>query len=231
MRDLNFRKQNCLIMSKRKILFVFLLFNLSVVTEITAKENDFGVWIDYSAIKKFHSATFGLVGEFYTIDNSSKVDRLSCGLKGDYQFLPWLSAGTGYMLINFYRAGYNELADRIYIQVEPSWHHSDFYFSFRERMQMTFFPESRTNALSSKYWRNRFEIVYKHNSSKIEPLTDIESVVRIGDHNFTPTLGYRITLGLNYHPSKNQKLKFYGMLTDGSIVSEYVLGVGYEIKL
>jgi hypothetical protein len=231
LRDFKFRMKNCQTMNKRKILVAFIFFNLLIITNLTAKENDFGVWFDYSATKKVRSATFGLLGEFYTFDNSSKVDRLSFGLKGDYQFLPWLSAGAGYVLINFYRVGYTELADRIYFQVEPSWHHSDFYFSFRERMQITLFPETRTNALNSYYWRNRLEIVYKHNATKIEPLTDLESLVRVGEATFSPTLGYRISVGLNYHPTANQKIKFYGMLTDGSIVCQYILGVTYEIKL
>ena len=231
MRGLKCGMKNNRTMNIRKILLTILLFNLLGISTTTAKVNDSGIWIDYSAIKKFHSATFGLVGEFYTIDNTSKVDRLSFGLKGDYQFRPWLSAGAGYMLINFFRVGYTELSDRIYFQVEPSWHRSDFYFSFRERFQMTLFPETRTNALSSYYWRNRLEIVYKHNSSKIEPLTDLETLVRLGEPGFSPTLGYRISVGLNYHPTKNQKIKFYGMLTDGSIVCQYVIGVGYEIKL
>ena len=193
--------------------------------------NDFGVWLDYSVVKKIRSATFGILGEFYTINNSSKIDRISLGLKGDYQFLPWLNAGTGYTLIHFYRPGYNEFADRFYFQLEPSWHHSDFYFSFRERMQMTIYPETQTNEVSSYYWRNRLEIVYKHNSSKIEPLMDLESLYRIGDAKFHPTIGYRVILGVNYHPTKNQKIKLYGMLTDGSIIAQYILGINYEFKL
>ena len=206
-------------MYKRKILVALLLFTLIGTSKLNAKENDFGVWFDYSATKKIRSVTFGILGEFYTIDNSSRIDRISLGLKGDYQFLPWLSAGAGNVVINFYRVGYIELADRIYFQLEPSWHHSDFYFSFRERMQITLYPETRTNALTSYYWRNRLEIVYKHNESRIEPLTDFESLVRMGAANFSPTLGYRISVGLNYHPSKNQKIKFYGMYTDGSMGS------------
>lgn len=100
-------------MPMRRILFATLFFTLIGLNELTAKEKDSGIWIDYSAVKKIGSATFGILGEFYTIDNSSKIDRISLGLKGDYQFLPWLSAGTGNVLINFYRIGYTELADRI----------------------------------------------------------------------------------------------------------------------
>ena len=229
--DLKFGKKKLQIMNKRKILVSFLLFNLFGITGISAKKNDFGVWIDYSATKKICSVSFGFLGEIYTRDNSSKMDRVSFGLKGDYQFLPWLSAGTGYVLINFYRDGYNELADRLYFQLEPSWHNSDFYFSFRERMQMTLYPETHTNAPTSYYWRNRLEVVYKHNSSKIEPVTDIETLYRFGDFNHSLTNGYRLTLGVFYHPTKNQKIKFYGMITDGTIVAQYVVGINYEIKL
>jgi hypothetical protein len=214
-----------------KIVAITLLFYFSGMTSAFAKKNDFGVWLDLAATKKIHSATFGLISEIYTRNNSSTLDRLSIGLKGDYQFLPWLSAGAGNVVINFFRAGYTELADRFYLQVEPSWHHSHFYCTFRERMQITLFPQTRTDALSSYYWRNRLEIIYKHDSSKIEPLTDLETLVRLGDANFTPTLGYRVTLGFNYHPTFNQKIKVYGMLTDGSIVSQYIFGVSYEFRL
>ena len=202
-----------------KIVAFTLLFYFSGMTSAFSKKNDFGVWLDLSATKKIHAATFGLISEIYTRNNSSTLDRVSIGLKGDYQFLPWLSAGAGNVVINFFRAGYTELADRIYFQVEPSWHLSHFYYTFRERMQITLFPETRTDALSSYYWRNRLEIIYKHDSSKIEPLTDLETLVRLGDANFTPTLGYRVTLGINYHPKLNQKIKIYGIYDKYIIVN------------
>jgi hypothetical protein len=98
-------------------------------------------------------------------------------------------------------------------------------------MQITLYPETRTNAITSYYWRNRLEIVYKHKAAKIEPLIDVEFLHRIGDINFHPTVGYRITLGANFHPTTSQKIKFYGMYTDGSIVAQYILGISYEIRL
>ena len=57
----------------RRILVATIFFILIGLNELTAKEKDFAVWIDYSALKKIGSATFGVLGEFYTIDNSSKL--------------------------------------------------------------------------------------------------------------------------------------------------------------
>lgn len=214
-----------------KISFFVLLFCILGVSEIFAKENDFGVWLDLAATKKIHSTTIGLISEIYTRNNSSTFDRLSIGLKGDYAVLPWLSTGAGYTLINFFRTGYQELADRVYIQLIPSWHHNRFFFSFRERLQMTMFPETRTNAQNSVYWRNRFESSYKENAWKFEPLIDLESLLHLGENKGNTKIGYRLIVGTNYYPTKNQKIKIYGMYTDGTIVSQYIFGVNYEFRL
>jgi hypothetical protein len=218
-------------MKRSKIFFLIVLFCIAGVSEIFAKENDFGVWMDLSATKKIRSANLGIISEIYTKDNSGTLDRISIGLKGDYAVLPWLSAGTGYVLIDFFRAGYRELADRFYLQLLPSWRRDNFSFSFRERLQLTIFPETRTNAANMLYWRNRFESSYKENSWKFEPLIDLESMYYFGHNNQIPRIGYRFIVGTNYYPSGNQKIKIYGMLTDGSIVAQYVFGVSYEFRL
>ena len=75
-----------------------------------------------------------------------------------------LNAGGGYLLMNFNRPGFNELRDRFYFQVEPSWHLSKFLFSFRERLQITLYPETRTNEPDAYYWRNRFESLHSGSS-------------------------------------------------------------------
>lgn len=214
-----------------KIVVCILLFYFSGMGGIFAKKNDSGVWLDMSASKKIHSATVGFISEIYTKNNSSTLDRLSIGLKGDYSFRPWLSAGTGYVLIDFFRTGYRELADRFYFQVVPSWRRDNFSFSFRERLQLTIFPETRTNAENMLYWRNRFESSYKENLWKFEPLIDLESMYYFGSNNQIPKIGYRFIVGSNYYPSANQKIKIYGMLTDGSIVCQYIFGISYEFRL
>ena len=218
-------------MPLKRIVILIMLLITSTFGNADAKENDFGIWIDMAAIKKIHSATFGLLGEFYTRNNSNSIERTSIGLKGDYSFFPWLSAGAGYLFMNFKRPGYMELRNRYYFQVEPSWHSSRFYFSFRERLQVTLFPETRTNASATHYWRNRFEACYRNSEWKFEPLIDLESLSLLNGADLKYCDELRILLGSNYHITNNQKIKFYGMLTTGASQDRFIVGIAYEIKL
>ncbi|MFZ4564683.1 MAG: hypothetical protein ACOYNU_14995, partial [Bacteroidales bacterium] len=123
-----------------KIILLIFLFNLTGVQKSLAKNDDFCVWNDINALKKFSASSLCLTGEFFTKQNSSIIDRLSIGLKGDHAFKPWLSGGAGFSLLNFNRLTYHENVDRFYFQIEPNWHLSNFFFCFRERMQITLYP-------------------------------------------------------------------------------------------
>lgn len=208
-----------------------LLLLVSAVTCAWAKKNDFGIWTDFAAIKKIHATTLGLTGEVFTKENSSTLDRMSIGLKGDYPLFSWLSAGAGFSLLNFYRDDYQELAERFYLQAVPTLHFNKLLIGFRERIQMTLYPETRTNALTSLYWRNRLEMTYTDSSWKFEPLTYFETFLHLDQHPSVYQSGYRFTLGTNYRLSDHQKIKIYGMLTDGTTVSQYILGLSYEFRL
>jgi len=214
-----------------KIILLLFLFNLAAVKRSTAKSDDFCVWNDINAIKKFRTSSVSLYGEFYTKQNSSIIDKLSIGLKGDHAFKSWLTGGAGFSLMNYNRITYHENIDRFYFQMEPSWHLSHFYFGFRERMQITLYPQTQSNAQTTYYWRNRFEIVFKKPKKKLEPLVDVESFYLCKDLDLSLFNEVRITLGANYYLAKNQKFKMYGMMTDGSVLNRYILGLSYEFKL
>jgi hypothetical protein len=195
------------------------------------KDTDFGVWNDLSVMKKIQSNSLGLFGAFYTNDNSRSIDRISIGVKGERPVNHWLNAGVGYALMNFVHPGYNELRDRFYIQAEPFWHLSKFIFSFRQRMQLTLYPHSQTNASNTFHWRNRLEVCYRNPTLKMEPLADVESWYLFGNHNDNHFAEFRFILGANYHLTQYQKVKFYGMLTDGTILNRFILGISYELQL
>lgn len=214
---------------RSKILILLLV--LTGINSLSAKESDTRTWIDLFATKKIKAATVGLIGEIYTMDNNSTLERTSIGLKGDYSFLPWLSAGTGYVLINFNHQVYHELASRFYFQVEPSWQVAKFLFSFRERLQITLYPDTKTQEINTYYWRNRVETVYKKGSGKVEPLASMESLYMLNDIDINPFTEFRFTLGANYHMTKSQHFKFYGMFTDGTHLNRYILGIVYNFKL
>ena len=218
-------------MTDKKTLILLILLMITGTTKIIAEETDTRTWIDLFAVKKIRSATIGLLGEIYTINHNTSIERTSIGMKGDYEFFPWLSTGAGYVLLNYNHPGYHELANRFYFQAEPSWHLSRFIFSLRERVQITLYPTSRSNEVDSYIWRNRFEICYKNEKIKIEPIISIESLYLLNHADTNPLTEFRYTLGTYYHFAKNQKFKFYGMYTDGTKLNRYILGVVYEIKL
>ena len=217
----------------RKFLFGALLL-LGIVLAANAhepKETDFGVWNDLSVMKKIQATSLGLFGEFYTNDNSRSIDRMSIGVKGDYSFAYWLNVGAGYALMNFVHPGYNELRDRFYVQAEPTWRLSKFIISFRQRMQLTLYPQTQTNASNTFHWRNRLEVSYRNPFHKVEPLADIESWYLFGNTDATHFTEFRFILGANYHLTKYQKVKCYGMFTDGTILNRFILGISYELQL
>jgi hypothetical protein len=214
----------------RTIIFIsFLIF--SGVSSISARETDTRTWIDLFATKKIKAATVGFVGEIYTMTNNSTLERTSIGLRGDYSLFPWLSAGTGYILVNFNHRDYHELANRFYFQAEPAWQVARFRFSFRERLQITNYPNSRTGEMNTRYWRNRFETVYKYGSKKLEPLINLESLYLLNDTGLNPFTEFRFTMGSNYHLTDHQLLKIYGMFTSGTYLDRYILGVVYNFTL
>ena len=217
--------------SRTKLFLLLFLLQFSAISNSFAKDFDTGAWIDLAATKKIHAVTFGLIGEYYFSENISTIERTSIGLKCDGQLFPWLSAGAGYLLMNFKRPGYLELRNRYYFQMEPSWHLSKFYFCFRERMQATFFPETRSATPDNYYWRNRFEVCYENESWKIQPLIDLESFYLLKELNVKLFDEFRFLGGANLLLSKNQKLKCYGMYSKGTLLNRFIIGVAYDIRL
>lgn len=217
-------------MINKKNLFLIFLLLVSVRFTLHAKENDFGIWLEAAAMKKFHRGALGVVGEFYTRANSTSIDRISYGFKGDYEIRSWLYAGASFTWMNFKRPGYVELRERFYFQLEPVWKCSDFTFTFRERLQVTRYMESRTGTPDAYYWRNRVEGGYRKPSWKLEPLISVESLYLIKGYDRNIFDEFRYIAGVNYHPFGNQHFKFYGMFTNGTSLNRFLIGLTYDIR-
>lgn len=218
-------------MMSKKTAALLILLTVSLLKSISAKENDLTSWIDLVTVKKIHSATFGLSGEFRTMQNIRTVERYGLGVKVDYAFIPWLSAGVGYVISKFKIPDRYERRDRYYFQVEPSFRISKLLFDFRERIQVTQYPGSPINLPPSNLWRNRLETCYKHTNWKVDPLISLESLYLFGDIYHRKFTEIRYSVGAYYHVTAHQKIKFYGMLTENSLLSRFVLGINYEFKL
>ncbi len=214
-----------------RIFVLIFLFTLLATGKGSAQENDLGTWIDVTAMHKIRSMSFGLMGEFYTKDRNQSVERASIGLKGDYALTPSLNCGFGYLLMNYYKTGYNELRNRFYLQSELGWHLSKFAFSMRERMQVTFYPETMASSKDTySYWRNRIKVEYNNGSWKLVPVVDVESFLLVGKGSRNRFDEFRYSAGVNYKLTRNQKVKLYGLLADTQKVNLFVLGVGYDLK-
>lgn len=215
-------------LDKKTLTLLFLLLFSGKLTSY-AKEKDSGIWLDFAAVKKIQKLSLGVVGEFYTRANSTSIDRISVGFKGEYRILHWLNGGAGITWMNFKLPGFVERRQRFYFQVEPYWKYSDFTFFLRERLQCTLYPESNTNYPSVYYWRNRFEIVYRRQNSRFEPLASIESLYHLQKVETKHFDEFRLILGANYHFAIHQKVKCYGMMTSSATLNRFLLGISYEV--
>ena len=217
-------------MLKTTIILIILLV-IFTLNHLTAKDNDSGIWVDLSAIKNIRSLTFGFLGEFHTYEYNKSIERIAIGGKFDWQLTPWISTGLGYMLMNFVHPDANEIRERLYFQLSPEWNTSRFNFNFRERIQVTLYPEAKTKTPAASFWRNRFETIYKGNGWKLEPLTSIEALYHLQGLGLKYFEEVRLTLGANYLMSQHQRLKVYGMYTNGIVQNRYLLGIVYEFTL
>ena len=79
-----------------------LVFLLLVILcgNVSAQDDDFGLWLDAFANKKIQSSEFSLYGEFFTRNNNRSIDRVSIGLEGDRSVFKFMKIGLGYLLMN-----------------------------------------------------------------------------------------------------------------------------------
>ncbi len=218
-------------MNNIKIVILITIVNLSVINLSKAENKTSGIWMEVAASKTIHSFVLGVNSELMTKENGRMLDRIGLGFKVDYHLLKWLNTGIGVEFIDFKRTSYYELKGRYYFQFEPFWNFSNFVCSLRERIQLTSTTEPQYNSPDFYYWRNRLEIFYQKKNWKVEPILDLEQWYHIGDFDHSITTGYRISMGANFHPGPTQKIKVYGMLTDGTIISRVMIGLSYELKL
>lgn len=209
------------------VLSVFLSFSKSL-----AQEHDLGTWIDLEAMHETGHVAYGLMGEFYTKDKNTSVERVSVGVKAGYPLSKTWNCNIGYLLMNYYKTGYTELRNRVYLQAEYKKRISNWAFGLRERMQVTFYPETMESSKEvCSYWRNRFKVEYRNSNWKVVPVADVESFYLVGKGSENGFDEFRYSLGVSFKLSKNQELKVYGMLSDTSDLQFYILGLAYDLNL
>ena len=210
---------------------ILVLFLLLVFDQLHAQSIDSGIWIDFSATRKIKSASVSLDGEFYTKDNSQKIDRNSIGLEGNYPVTSFLQVDAGYLLMNYTIKDYHEIRNRFFTAFEIEWHLSEFVFNHRERIQLTRKPLPGAAMINDLYWRNRFRMDYKKPAWRVNPSATIELFYSFGESGTKTIDELRYSIAAVYNLTQHQEIRVYGLWSDSVVRNLYVFGIEYEISI
>ena len=207
------------------------LFFLCAISNLYAQPGDSGIWIDFAATKEIKKARFSLDCEFYTKDNSRKIDRNSIGLEGNYPITSLILVNAGYLLMNYDMTDYHEIRNRFFSAVKIEWHLSEFVFNHRERIQLTRKPLPGDNIRNDLYWRNRFRVDYKKPAWKINPSATIETFYSFGKSGTKSIDEMRYSLAAVYHLTHKQEMRVYCLISVTTVKKFYVFGLDYQISI
>jgi hypothetical protein len=212
-------------------IFAFVLL-IIVSSRLLAQNNDFGLWIDAAAKKKIASTDLILCSEFYTHNDNRSIDRVSIGMEGGRNLFSTVNISAGYLMMNNNKTDHYELSHRMHTSAKFNCKISKLTFSFRQRLQVTRYPEKVLG--SSKYlnyWRNRIRVSYIIAESRTQPVIGIETFVLLNRFVSDRLDEVRYNLSAIYQLSSSTELEFYGLLSKTSDLNQYIFGIAYQIKI
>jgi hypothetical protein len=224
-------------------IFPLLLALLFVSPVIRSQTNDFGIWTSLGLEKKLGKWDLGSELELRTMDNSSKINRVSMEFEASYVLLKPLKVGLSYQFIDFNDTKYTDFQPRHRFNLFAigSQKLGNFNFSLRERLQLTTKDESdriKSSGAIDTYkinpawvWRNRLKISYNIPHCKITPYGSFETFYQLNNPDGNVFDDLRYTIGVGYSLKKRHKFNLY-YLIDNEInvknpVRGFVLGAGY----
>lgn len=215
---------------KRNVFKFLVLIILSC--NASAQDDDFGLWLEAFANKKYSSSEFSLYSEFYTDNNNRSIDRVSIGLEGDHNVFSFMKAGGGYLLMNKNKTEDYELRHRFYANVKFKWEVFNLRFSLREGYQLTRYPGHNLESPEYlNYWRNKMKISYEIPSCKVKPVIGIETFVLLNKTDSRRMDEVRYSVSALYQVSGTSYVEFYALLAQMPDLNQYVLGVTYQIAI
>ena len=211
--------------------FIFLVLTI-LSCNASAQDDDFGLWLDAFANKKYSSSEFSLYSEFYTYNNNRSIDRVSIGLEGDRDVFSFMKAGVGYLLMNKNKTGNYELRHRFYTNVKFKWEVFNLRFSLRERYQVTRYPGNNLESPEYlNYWRNKMKISYEIPSCKVKPVIGIETFVLLNKTDSKRMDEVRYSVSALYPLTGTSNVEFYALLAQMPDLNQYILGLTYQIAI
>jgi hypothetical protein len=225
--------------------FIFIILSF-VFLKGYAQENDFGVWTSAEMVKKIGKWNFSGSAEFRTKTNTTKIDRFSIGVEGNYKLLQPLEIGLAYNFIYFNDLEYDDFQPRhratFYIEGEKKI--GNFCFSLKEKIQFTAKDVSdrlKENGKIDNYsinpeyvWRNKFSTLYDIPNFKLNPGVSIETFFSLNNPENNSLDKIRYTLFLKYKFSKHHNVEFFGSYGDEYDTDEpsnkIIVGMSYQYK-
>lgn len=212
---------------KNTVLLLLLLMSQKAFTQ----DHDLGLWLDASAIKKYASTSVLLYSELYTNDNNQSIDRIGLGFEVSQKVSPILNVGIGYLFMDKNKMENYEQRHRFYSQAKVSKEIKKIKLSFRERLQLTRYPEDNLSCDYLSYWRNRLKISYKIDRSRITPLIGVETFLLLNNTESKQMDEVRYNVSALCAVSGSSNIEFYALLSRMHELNQYVLGISYQITI
>lgn len=230
-------------MNHLRICTLTLIALLTTTLAYSQTTNDFGIWTSLGLEKKLGKWDLGTEFELRTMDNTSKINRVSLQFDASYALWKPLKVGLSYQFIDFNDTKYSDFQPRYRFSLfaTGSQKLGHFNFSLRERLQLTTKDESdriKSSGAIDTYkinpawiWRNRLKVSYNIPHCKLSPYGSVETFYQLNNPDGNVFDDLRYTIGLNYVLKKKHKFDLY-YLIDNEInvkdpVRRFVVGVGY----
>ncbi len=242
-----------------KKIFIAMMLCLSVVADVYAQSDDFGIWTSAEVKKKiFPGFDASVEGEFRTRDGVNNVERWSAAAGVAYRFNPYLKADLGYTFIYKHRPGettskgnlvssYWSPRHRLSVSLTGSYKWKRLEFSLRERYQFT----HRKSTSASKYdgddgsqkddeeirgksmnvLRSRLQVEWDIKKSPFSPYASCELYHSMDDS--WELCKTRLTIGTGYKINKKHSIDVFYRFQDSSDEDDgnlHVVGAGYRFK-
>jgi len=228
-------------MKKKFILILILVFSFGQL--VLAQSESYGTWTSIGVEKKLHKWNLSAETELRTIYYLQLIDRWSVGLSADYNALKYVKVGVGYLFMNSLDKKYDnyQFRNRFYVSTTGKVKFSDFSFSLREKIQVTFKNDSKriqddgtidTYKINPEWtWRNRMQMSYNIPHCRVTPSLSVESFYQLNNPDGNTFDNMRYTLSFDYKINKKNTVQVYGLinskLNSDDTSGKYILGVSF----
>ena len=226
---------------RNKILFLFFLMSISILTAYSQRQPDMGMWNTISVEKVFSkNYSVSIDEEIRLRDNISRLNLLYTNFSFNYKPIKGLKIGLTYRSIQKYQ-GWIEfsLRHRMMLDISYKYRMGNFVLGYRSRFQSEVkdYYSSEKGQIPEWFWRNKVD--FKYNIKKFEPYIGTEFRYQFTDpRNPEWNYGwhrYRSFIGVDYNINSKNSVGIYYLIQREFNVSDpeyiYILGLQYSVVL